>query len=876
MKTKSQAWLMALTCLLLAHSAQANTNTVTTLADGGPGSLRDAITNNSAAGDTINFDAGLTGGTITLTSGELVIDHTLTIVGPGFIGPAAISLTVSGFTSRVFNISAGATVAISGLTISGGMVKGADGTGANPNGEAASGGGILTAGTLTLMNCKVANNKAIGGNGFGGGGQGGRGWGGGICNTAIVGSITLVNCQVANNVVRSGDFAAATTDFAGARGGGIFSFAALALTNCTLNNNMAQGGNTAAFTSGGPGYGGGIFLFAVLDPASSFVNCTIASNTAAMGSCIWIGDSDGGAEGGGVLYNGGKPLTLTSCTISRNDCVETDGKQAIGGGIVGPGSLKLENTIVASNLLFLVPYPGEAASVTIAGGPDVAGNVNSGGFNFIGEANNSSGWITSGIGMDLTGTPSAPLDPKLGPLQDNGGPTPTMAPAVDSPVIDQGTNFGITTDQRGSPRSLLYNSNLPYPPGGDSSDIGAFELYAPRPLLTIRMVKSSLPVVKVGWTPDPVVRGGHLPGHAFALQTAASLNGGTTWEGYKAPVKYMVNNEIVATDPVGDGSGKNFRLTDDTNGFNIIFQTVTLSASNIMTTSASLNGTTIPSDTNTVYWFEWGTDTNYYGGTNLPASLDTSTNPAPVSYQLYGLSASTLYHFQLVVTDTDGTQLGGDQQFTTLGLPPAVSTTPGPQVFSNCPTCFSALLKGTVNPESSPTVAWFYYYSDTFTGETTPQNVGSGNSTNGVQQAVFNLTLGATYYFQIVASNSAGISYGNYQTFTAAPSVPPVVVTTNATYVSCGGDCAPIPVLNGTVNGNGASFTGYFQYGLNTNNYSFDTSQYPFNGNNSSPQPFSFTMNNVTLNTATTYHYRIVAFNGTDEGIGGDKTFLSP
>src|SRR5215470_13010074 len=90
---------------------------VTTLADGGAGSLRAAVARANAhpGADTIDFDSGLTG-TIALTGGELDITGDLAINGPG-----AAKLTVSGSNlSRVFQVEAGETVSLSGLTIAGG------------------------------------------------------------------------------------------------------------------------------------------------------------------------------------------------------------------------------------------------------------------------------------------------------------------------------------------------------------------------------------------------------------------------------------------------------------------------------------------------------------------------------------------------------------------------------------------------------------------------------------------------------------------------------------------------------------------------------------------------------------------------------------
>src|SRR5205823_3937951 len=109
--------------LSIAPRASAITRTVTNLNDSGPGSLRAQIAA-SGPGDTINFSVSLPN-TITLTSGELLIDKNLTINGPG-AGSLTVARSSAGGTPdfRIFNCSngtgSGATVSISGLTISNG------------------------------------------------------------------------------------------------------------------------------------------------------------------------------------------------------------------------------------------------------------------------------------------------------------------------------------------------------------------------------------------------------------------------------------------------------------------------------------------------------------------------------------------------------------------------------------------------------------------------------------------------------------------------------------------------------------------------------------------------------------------------------------
>ena len=87
------------------------------------------------------------------------------------------------------------------------------------------------------------------------------------------------------------------------------------------------------------------------------------------------------------------------------------------------------------------------------------------GSNLIGDSTGGSGYV-DGTNGDLVGTTGNPLDAKLNPLSDNGGPTQTHALLPGSPAIDLGNNTdALATDQRGQPRVV-----------GERCDIGAYEL----------------------------------------------------------------------------------------------------------------------------------------------------------------------------------------------------------------------------------------------------------------------------------------------------------------------------------------------------------------------------------------------------------------
>jgi hypothetical protein len=193
-------------------------------------------------------------------------------------------------------------------------------------------------------------------------------------------------------------------------------------------------GSTLADNDGGL-YGGGILAF---DGQVSVTNSTISGNVVER-------------QGGGIYYANGL-LEVTSSTIAFNATTRTFTLDEWGGGGVyaEAGRVLIRNTIVADN-------------TAAQDGQDVLGPVLSLGYNLVSQREFSSGWV----GTDLTGTVDAPLDPVLGPLQDNGGPTPTHALLVGSPALNAGDPAVLMSlDQRGTVRFGFL---------GTPTDIGAFE-----------------------------------------------------------------------------------------------------------------------------------------------------------------------------------------------------------------------------------------------------------------------------------------------------------------------------------------------------------------------------------------------------------------
>jgi hypothetical protein len=160
------------------------------------------------------------------------------------------------------------------------------------------------------------------------------------------------------------------------------------------------------------------------------------------------GGSFGAGLGGGIDNSGGT-LTITNSTISGNSA--TGGLSAFGGGIdhQNGGTLNLNNSIVGNN--------------TANSGPDIYGTVSSGDYNLV---ENTSDTTLSGT-HNITG-----VDPMLGPLQDNGGPTFTHELLTGSPAIDAGDPSFTPPpdyDQRGTGYPRVVNGRI---------DISAFEVQA--------------------------------------------------------------------------------------------------------------------------------------------------------------------------------------------------------------------------------------------------------------------------------------------------------------------------------------------------------------------------------------------------------------
>jgi len=205
----------------------------------------------------------------------------------------------------------------------------------------------------------------------------------------------------------------------------------------------------------------------------------------------------------------------------------------------------------------------------------------------------------------------------------------------------------------------------------------------------------------------------------------------------------------------------------------------TLGATNITSSSVTVNGQINPNGAATTAYFELGTTSNY-GRSTATVNAGSGTLPALASANFNGLSASTLQHYRVVAFNSFGTNFGADATFTTSagpGIPPTV-TTPGATNI----TTSSVNISGQINPNGSATTAYFELGTTTNYGTSTTINAGSGSSPVTANADFNGLFPGTLYHYRAVAFSSFVTNFGVDATFTTLGglAIAPTAVDTNA------------------------------------------------------------------------------------------------
>ena len=569
------------------------TFTVNTLADTGTGSLREAIARANDEGtnlgpDTIVFDPSLAGQPVPLaTVGDgsigpsaLFVTSTITILGSGQ------TITRSGAVAfRLFAVSIAGNLTLQNLTLSNGLAQGGAGGSQGGGGAAGLGGAVYNQGALTVTGSTLTGNQAVGGRGdtsdgsrigggglggpadengnggppnggsgpfpnnsggFGGGGGGGGGnpggaggfGGGGAVGVFLAGGAGGFGGGGGGSSVALSPGAGGPGGFGGAGGGNKFGAGfggggsglggaifnqggTVTLANSTLTANIARGGNSSGSGQNGGGYGGGVFN---LNGTVTLTNVTIAGNTIATG----IGGNTNTVNGG-ALY-----------TASVNVGADTPTQTAL--------------VTVANTILSYAGAAGSAVENIVVGGGS-------------GTTINATGPNIRFGTLESNGSDTGPFivaDPRLGLLQNNGGPTQTMAPVTNnpaSPAIDAGDNAsaaGLATDQRASGFVRVSNGTV---------DIGAFEVQ-PAPL-PVAVAPASLPNGRVGSAYSQTITASGPPGPFTFAVTSGSLPAGLSLSSAGAlsgtpTVALTASFTVTATSPALGTGSQAYSLTIDT------------------------------------------------------------------------------------------------------------------------------------------------------------------------------------------------------------------------------------------------------------------------------------------------------------------------
>ena len=228
---------------------------------------------------------------------------------------------------------------------------------------------------------------------------------------------------------------------------------------------------TVSGNDGGPSsFGGGILFDKYLFGEIEVRNSTVSGNTATAGAGVSVG-SDVEAPLM-TKYNGPGGEPSTGSLTFANSTVAANTASAHGGGIYLGQYDSNDSTPVkkSATVALASTIAGDNTAAGAAEDLDRIDTSTSGGFDGAFSLVERPGDAPLTRRATLVG-----IDPALGALTDNGGPTRTMLPAGTSPVLDQGrAPLNLLVDQRGQPRTV--QTDLADPAGGDGTDIGAVEL----------------------------------------------------------------------------------------------------------------------------------------------------------------------------------------------------------------------------------------------------------------------------------------------------------------------------------------------------------------------------------------------------------------
>jgi CSLREA domain-containing protein len=390
----------------------------------GPGTITNPAILNGGTGytsaPTVTFTGG---GATTQATGVATIANgavtgvTITANGEGYTSAPTIMFTGGGGSGAAASTTVNNTFLSANLVITGSLID------HNNTSAVNFGGGVGNAGNGSVtINASTVSNNFSGGNG------------GGFADENGVGTLTVLNSTFANN--------SSVLD-----GGGIYEGSA---TTTTINNATVTGNSSL-------GNAGGI---EVLNGQLVLNNTIVAGNFAGPMNFVGGTVTDVNVTNGGTGYTTAPTVTFTNAPGDTTGSGATATATLTGDTVT---AVDVTNGGTGYTLPPLVSFTGgggtgAAATAEIVGGaPDILSGNTTGSGNFIGINDGNEVGLSPANGNQI-GTVTKPLNPGLGPLQNNGGPTPTELPLAGSSVINAGVvatiPAGVTKDQRGFPRTI--------------------------------------------------------------------------------------------------------------------------------------------------------------------------------------------------------------------------------------------------------------------------------------------------------------------------------------------------------------------------------------------------------------------------------------
>jgi len=292
-----------------------------------------------------------------------------------------------------------------------------------------------------------------------------------------------------------------------------------------------------------------------------------------------------------------------------------------------------------------------------------------------------------------------------------------------------------------------------------------------------------------------------------------------------------------------------------------------VAATSITDNSATLNGTVNPNGLPTQAWFEYGTDNGLRTYSSSPdQDAGNGLIAQSVSTNLSVMAPGTTYYFRVCAASSGGYSEGQIMSFTTAspGNPPAVTTIAATSVGAT-----GATLNGSVIPNGLETNAWFEWGTDpALAGYSTTgtQAVGSGTTSQTIDQVLTGLSTGTICYYRVAASNGSGTSNGAILSF--LPGAAPTVTTLTATGIGETG-----ATLNGNVNPNGLATDAWFEWGTSPSLVTFNSSSVQALGDGTNSLSVTATLSG--LSSGTTYYYRVAASNAMGPANGSIESFIT-